>query len=223
MFTLLIKRLFAETADDTITPQNLPESIVWYSLVATYGIYCLGGLYVLGPALAWILFAYVLKEQWGLFRQGQTRYLLSLHWVLWLWFVGMAIEYLALYIGHMNFDLGLTTTIKSSIGWARGWALMAIFPILGSCLPIRPKLLYRAACVIALHSLLVVPLLYGAYLISWEPLLYTSPLKAVGGGGDLFFQVRLYSIDGEGNARWAFFCPWGPAAGMMGNIYFFLA
>ena len=223
MFKPLLKRLFAETDEDAIIPQNLPESIVWYSLIGTYGIYCLGGLYVLGPALAWILFAYMFKEQWIYFREGKIRYPVSWHWILWLWFVGMAVEFLALYMGHMNFELGLTTTIKSSIGWAKGWALMAIFPIIGSCLPIRPKILYRAACVVALHSLLVAPLLYGAYLINWEPLLYTSPLKVVGGAGDLFFQVRLYSIDGEGNARWAFFCPWGPAAGMMGNIYFFLA
>ena len=219
----LFKQLFAETEDDTIILQNLPESIVWYCLIGTYGIYCLGGLYVLGPALAWILLAYTLKEQWVRFRDGEAAYPISFHWILWLWITGMGVELLALYIGHQNFDLSTTVLIKSSIGWAKGWALMAIFPIIGSCLSIRPKILYRAACVVALHSLLVAPILYGAYLINWEPLLYTSPLKVVGGAGDLFFQVRLYSIDGEGNARWAFFCPWGPAAGMMGNIYFFLS
>lgn len=223
MLQKLFKQLFAETEEDTIILQNLPESIVWYSLVGTYGIYCLGGLYVLGPALAWILLAYTLKEQWVRFRDGETLYPVSFHWILWLWISGMGVELLALYIGHRNFDLSTTLLIKSSIGWAKGWALMAIFPIIGSCLSIRPKILYRAACVVALHTLLVAPILYGAYLINWEPLLYTSPLKVVGGAGDLFFQVRLYSIDGEGNARWAFFCPWGPAAGMMGNIYFFLS
>ena len=223
MFKQPFKQLFAETEDDTIIPQNLPETIVWYSLLGTYGIYSLGGLYVLGPALAWILFAYILKEQWVRFRNGQAPYPISFHWILWLWIGGMGVEFLALYIGHMNFDLGLSTTIKSSIGWARGWALMAIFPVIGSCLAIRPKLLFRCACIVALHSLIIAPFLYAAYSINWEPLLYTSPLKAVGGAGDLFFQVRLYSIDGEGNPRWAFFCPWGPAAGMMGNIYFFLS
>ncbi|MEM9217433.1 MAG: O-antigen ligase domain-containing protein [Cyanobacteria bacterium P01_F01_bin.150] len=223
MIQKLFRQLFAETDDDRIVPQNLPESIVWYSLISTYGVYCLGGLYILGPALAWILLAYIMKEQWVRFRDGQARYPLSLHWILWLWVGGMGVEFLALYMGHMNFNLSLTTTIKSSIGWARGWALMAIFPIVGSCLAIRPQLLFRGACVVALHSLLVAPFLYAAYSIDWQPLLYTSPLKVVGGAGDLFFQVRLYSIDGEGNPRWSFFCPWGPAAGMMGNIYFFLS
>lgn len=219
----MFKLLFRETDADAITPQNIPEAIVWYSLITTYGIYCLGGLYILGPALAWILFAYVLKEQWVKYRNEQAEYPVSFHWLLWVWIIGMGVELLALYIGHRNFDLSTTVLIKSTVGWAKGWALLAIFPILGSCLSIRPQVLYRAACVVALHSLLIAPILYGAYLINWEPLLYTSPLKVVGGAGDLFFQVRFYAIDGEGNPRWSFFAPWGPAAGMMGNIYFFLS
>ncbi|NET48165.1 MAG: O-antigen ligase domain-containing protein [Merismopedia sp. SIO2A8] len=210
-------------ASQRIQPISLSESVVWYSIVGTYGVYCLGGLYLLSPALGWILLAYALKRQWDHYRQGDSAYPITMHWLLWLWVGGMAVELLALVVGHQNFDLSTTVTIKSAIGWAKGWALLAIFPVIGYCLPIRPQLLYRAACVVALQSLILAPFLYAAYLADLGPLLYTSPLKILGGAGDLFFQVRLYSLDGEGNARWAFFCPWGPAGGMMGNIYFFLA
>ena len=206
-----------------MTPQNRPEAIIWYSLIGTYGIYCLGGLYILGPALGWLLLVYILKHQRERYRDDPSTPPIRLHWVIWIWIAGMGVELLALFIGHMNFDLGTTQLIKSTVGWAKGWALLAIFPIIGCCLPIRPQLLYRAACVIALHSLLLAPILYGAYLLKLDPILYTSPLKVVGGAGDLFFQTRLYALDGEGNPRWPFFCPWGPAAGMMGNIYFFLS
>jgi hypothetical protein len=34
----------------------------------------------------------------------------------------------ALIMGHLNWELGTGKLIKSSVGWAKGWALIAIFP-----------------------------------------------------------------------------------------------
>ena len=40
----------------------------------------------------------------------------------------------ALWAGHMNWGLGVGKTIKSTIGWAKGWALLALFPAAGAIL-----------------------------------------------------------------------------------------
>jgi hypothetical protein len=54
--------------------------------------------------------------------------------------------------------------------------------------------------------------------------LYVSPLRAVGGPGNEFFDVPLYEIDGStGDLRWRLFTPWGPALGFVGNVNFVLA
>jgi hypothetical protein len=53
--------------------------------------------------------------------------------------------------------------------------------------------------------------------------LYVSPLRAVGGPGNEFFDVPLYEIDGStGDLRWRLFAPWGPALGFVGNVNFMI-
>lgn len=203
-------------------PQNFPESLVWYSIITTYGLYLIGGLYLVGPAIAWILLVYLCKQ----LLEQQTSSTppaekIVIPWPVWVWIVGMLIELVALFMGHLDFHLGMKTLIKSSIGWAKGWALMAIFPLLG-CLKIRPQLLYRAVCIVGLQTIVLTPLLVLAYLVKLKPFLYVAPLKILGPGANTFFQVWLYLQDGE-SARWPFFGPWAPATGIVGNIYFFMA
>jgi hypothetical protein len=36
-------------------PQNFAEKAIWISIIWTYGFYAIGGLYILGSVLAWIL------------------------------------------------------------------------------------------------------------------------------------------------------------------------
>jgi hypothetical protein len=203
-------------------PQNFPESVIWYSLVATYGVYLIGGLYILGPAIALILLGYLGKKLWEQTDATPAAEKIIIPWTVWTWVAGMLVMLLALLIGHLDFGMSLVATIKSCVGWLKGWALMAIFPLIG-CLKIRPQILYRGACIVCLCSLVLAPFLYIAYLLHLPTILYVSPLKIIGGAGDLFFQVRLYTIDSEGGVRWPFFAPWGPATGLMGNVYFFMA
>lgn len=202
-------------------PKNFPEALIWYAILGTYGFYLIGGLYFVGPMIAWILLVYL---GWRLYQQSHTPSAqpIIIPWVIWVWVGGMLIEELALIMGHFDFQLGTVQLIKSSIGWAKGWALLALFPLLG-CLPIRPQMIIRAVCMLGLQTLLIAPLLILASLAHLDPTLYTSPLSALGGVGDLPFHVRLYFLEYDGGVRFSFFGPWAPAIGLVGNIYFFLA
>ncbi|WP_052128374.1 capsular biosynthesis protein [Neosynechococcus sphagnicola] len=204
-------------------PENFPERMVWYSLLGTYGFYLLGGLYLVGSLLGWILLLYLIKKWWNQTPTTPFEQTIRVPWVIWVWIGGMMTMEIALIMGHLDFNLELSLLIKSSIGWAKGWALLALMPLAG-CLNIRPALLYRAACIVSLHTLLLLPLFILAYALHLPETVYVSPLKFVGGPGPDFFEFRLYEIDPEnGLPRWRLFTPWAPALGLMGNVYFFLA
>ncbi len=207
----------------TLLPQNTEERVVWHTLRATYLFYLLGALYVVAPVIAWSLLLLLLHRLWqgrplhpGL-PQGQ------LPVAIWLWIIGMLVMLLALIVGHLDFQLGPGKTIKSSIGWAKGWALLAIFPLLG-CLNIRPEIIYRASMYVCLHTLLLLPVFVLAWLAGLPQTPYISPLQVIGGPGPEFFALSLYEIDpGSGSPRWRLFTPWAPALGFIANIFFIFA
>ena len=206
-----------------MAPVNTEERIVWYSMIGTYGFYILGALYIVAPVIAWILFAIAIKRIVFWLITEDDRYFVSLPPSVLIWFAGMFVMLIALIIGHINYDYGLGSIIKSTIGWAKGWALLALFPLVG-CLNIRAELLYRAACIVCLQTLILVPVFVLAWLVGLPEVLYVSPLKAVGGPGPEFFAVSLYEIDpGSGLPRWRLFTPWAPAVGFVANIYFIFA
>ncbi len=125
--------------------------------------------------------------------------------------------------GLADYNLPTDLIIKSSIGWAKGWAALALYPLAG-CLNIRPQLIYRAVCIVGFHTLLITPFLLLTPSLHLPQVLYVSPLRAVGGPGNEFFDVPLYEIDGStGDLRWRLFTPWGPALGFVGNVNFMLA
>jgi hypothetical protein len=129
-----------------------------------------------------------------------------------------------LVLGHIDFNLGFAKIIKSSIGWAKGWALLSIFIILGYTLEVRYEVVCRAACVVGLIDVLVTPFLFAAYVLGLPETLYVSPLKVLGGSGPEFFTIRLYEIDPfNGRPRWRYFAPWAPAVGFVANIYLLCA
>jgi hypothetical protein len=206
-------------------PRNLAERLVWYSLVGTYGFYAIGSLYILGAVLAWILLLDLAITWWQRPLQdvSEPRNETSVPMGVWIWILGMIVMEITLVMGHLDFNLETGLMIKSSIGWAKGWALLAVYPLVGTA-KIRPQLLYRAACVIGLQSILLFPLLFLAYKANLPQSLFVSPLKAVGGPGPEFFELMLYEIDpSNGQPRWRLFAPWAPALGFVGNVYFFMA
>jgi hypothetical protein len=94
----------------------------------------------------------------------------------------------ALWAGHMDWSLGTKQTIKSSIGWAKGWALLTLFPLLGVVLPIRREILTRAQCTLGLWTSIIAPVLLIAPILGLPECIFTSPLKAIGGPGPEIFR-----------------------------------
>ncbi len=202
----------------TLSPENTEERIVWRAMSATYPLYFIGALYISGPVIGWVLFGLLIGRSMLLSVPNKP---VPAPIIVWLF--GMALMLLALIIGHLNFDLGSAKTIKSSIGWAKGWGLLALFILIGT-MNIRPELIYRAAMRICLHTLMIFPLFLLAWLLRLPETLYVSPLSAVGGPGPEFFAVSLYELDPQsGTPRWRLFTPWAPALGFVANIFFIFA
>lgn len=192
-------------------------------MVGTYGWYLLGALYIVAPVIAWTLFAYGLKNYFLAFIHGEYRVSRRVSWVVLLWMAGMLVMLLSLWVGHIKNGIGLGGIIKSTVGWAKGWALLAIFPFIGT-LNIRPELIYRAGCIVGLHTIILFPVFFLAWVLHLPQMLYISPLKVVGGSGPEFFAVVLYELEpGTNVPRWRLFTPWAPAAGFVANIYFIFA
>lgn len=207
-----------------IAPENLEERLIFGALVGTWGFYLLGALYVVGPVLAMSLIGIYFWRCYASAWRPNTPQPAPVPLGVWVWLFGMGAMLVALLIAHIGEDLGFGQTLKSSIGWLKGWALLALFPLAGACLRIRPKLVIRAVGWFAVQTLALVPFLVLAALLHLPPKLYVSPLQIIGGPGPEFFSVYLYIVDpSNGASRWQFVTPWAPAAGMLGYLIFILA
>lgn len=202
----------------TLRPETQEENIVYYTIVLTWLFWALGALYIVAPVLGWCLAIRALLRYVGISSHSLT-HVQDVPAGVVVWWISVAAMLFALLAAHITYDLGFTSMLKSSVGWAKGWALMAVFPWIGAMLPIRPEIVYRATNVLALQTLLLVPVFIAAALVRLPVPLYTSPLEIVGGPGPEFFQVALYSLDEtNGNLRWSFFAPWAPAAAFIANV-----
>jgi hypothetical protein len=199
---------------------SFPERLTSKTLVWTWGLYALGSLYVVGPVLAWVLGGLaVLSLYLGPAMRKDLRATGPIPMVVWVWIVGMAVMLIALWVGHVAWGFGLKDTIKSSIGWAKGWALMALIPLAGAVLQIGRESLIRAHCKLGMITLIILPVLVVAPMIGLPEKIFTSPLKAVGGPGPEYFTVYFYTLDPSSwTPRWQFYAPWSPFAGLLGVI-----
>ena len=200
-------------------PQTPAERLIGRTIAATWLLWLVGGLYIAGPVLGWLLAALVFTELY-LGRKS----LAVIPVTVWIWLAAMAAMLVILWIGHSNFSLGTAQTIKSSIGWAKGWGLIALFPLAGAVLDIRMSVIARAVCRLGMWTLVILPLFLAAPFVGLPEMLWVSPLRVVGGPGPEYFATILYTIEpGAGTPRWQFFAPWSPAAGMVAVIYVFIA
>ena len=203
---------------------NTPERLIALTIGASYGLWFVGGLYFAGPLLAWTLAFMVARKGYLAPALALEERLTPPSGVIWAWLISMAAMLLILLVGHADFELGAAQTVKSAVGWAKGWALLALFPLAGYCLPIRLSVLARAVCLLGRQTLLLLPLFLLAPLVHLPQILFISPLKVLGGASDEFFAIVLFTLEpGIGTPRWQFFAPWSPAAGMIAVIYFLLA
>ncbi|MDZ3830814.1 MAG: O-antigen ligase domain-containing protein [Sphingopyxis sp.] len=204
--------------------QTAAERLIAGAIGATWLLWLVGGLYIAGPLLGWTLAFMVARSYYlsPILPPGERPAPPSL--AIWAWLIGMAAMLPILLIGHINFGLGAAQTLKSAVGWAKGWALLALFPLAGFALPIRLEVLARAICRLGRQTLFLLPLFLVAPLLHLPQHLWVSPLHVLGGSGDEYFTVTLYTIEpGAGTARWQFFAPWSPAAGMVAVIHFLIA
>ena len=203
-----------------MTDLNPIERFVYKTLTMTWPLYAVGSLYVVGPVLAWLLAGLaVLVMYLGPAVRADMRATGSIPPVVWAWIAGMGVMLIALWIGHLDWGLGLKQTIKSSIGWAKGWALLALFPLAGAVLPIRRDVLVRAQCVVGLWTLILAPLMLIAPYIGLPERIFTSPLKVIGGPGPEYFSVFLFTWDpASWTPRWQFYAPWSPFAALLGVV-----
>lgn len=140
------------------------------------------------------------------------------------WLIGMAVMLVDLWIGHALNGLDSGPTIKSSVGWAKGWALLALYPSASAVLRVRAEPIYRAICKLGRQTLILMPLFLLAPMLHLPGHLYVSPLQIFGGSGPEYFAVMLFTIEPEtGAPRWLFFAPWAPAAGMVAVVHILCA
>ncbi|HMT43302.1 MAG TPA: O-antigen ligase domain-containing protein [Chakrabartia sp.] len=211
-------------AASTDHPQILPERLIARTITASWILWLVGGLYIAGPVLGWTLAVLVVRSLYfGPALPPQERGL-AIGFTIKLWLAGMVVMLVVLLLGHANFSLGTAQTIKSAVGWAKGWALIALFPLAGAALPIRGEVIYRAVCKLGKQTLILLPLFLAAPFIGLPETLWVSPLKVLGGSGDEYFAAVLYTLEpGVGTPRWQFYAPWSPAAGMIAVIHLICA
>lgn len=197
---------------------TLPEAICFWTFVLTWPLYLVGALYIVGPMLSWLLVLLVAISAY-LGPAIRPDLILSdrIPTLIWAWIFGMLIMLVALWVAHSNWQLGAAQTIKSSIGWAKGWAMIATFMLAGAMLQIRRQALIRSQNIVGLCTILVLPLLLLAPHIGLPSRLFVSPLEATGGPGPEYFSIYLYTLDPETTTpRWQFYAPWSPFAGLLG-------
>ncbi len=205
-----------------VQPETLEEKIVSSAIVWTWAFWLFGALYVVGAALGYVLLMVAGLRYLGLMEGGPKRIAIPFGVVLWI--IGMAAMLVALVIGHIDFELGTGKLIKSTIGWAKGWALLAVFPLAGAVLAIRPQVLYRAGSKLGVQTLILIPFFFMAAQLGLPKDLYVSPLVYIGGTGPEFFDVTIYAVDDTtGKLRWRFFGPWATATAFVFSIYFLFA
>ena len=205
-------------------PQTLPERLIVWTILSTWGLWLVGGLYIVGPLLGWTLLFILLREWYLTPAIPLMQRVAMISWPVRFWCLGMAALLLILFIGHAHFNLDAAQTLKSAMGWAKGWALLALFLLAGAALSIRPEPIYRAVCRLGQQTLILLPLFLIAPYAGLPHTLWVSPLKILGGAGDEYFAVVLYSLEpGTGLPRWPFFAPWSPAAGMVAVIHMICA
>ncbi|MFT6407547.1 MAG: hypothetical protein ACJAQ6_000959 [Arenicella sp.] len=216
-FTVMLNR---ETRWGNFHGRTSDEKVLAFCITHTFLFYLVGALYLVAPIVGWSLIG-IIVGRWATAKPIDSQNSL---WLIKLWIVCVVVLEITLIIGHFDFNLGFGKIIKSTIGWAKGWALLCVFIVIGFTMKVRYQVICRAACIIGLVAIILTPFLVLAYIVGLPGHLYVSPLKVFGGAGAEFFTVILYEIDPfNGSPRWRFFAPWAPAVGLVANIYFIAA
>jgi len=211
-------------SSSAIVARPLEEKLVFAAWVGVWPLYAIGALYIAGPVLTAVLIGLIAWRAYAGALLPKEQRLAPIPVAIWIWLFAMAAMLLALIVGHTQEGLGGGKTIKSTIGWAKGWLLLAVFPLAGACLNIRLDTLCRANRWFVVSMLIATPLLLLAHAVGLPTKVFVSPLKVVGGSGPEYFTFFLYALDPEsGGARLQYIAPWAPAAGLVANVMLVLS
>jgi hypothetical protein len=206
-----------------IRPCNLPETLVWYYIIGTYGIYYIGGLYLFAPLLAIFLTGYLLRKWWIQTPETPEDEKIYISIPAWVWLICIGIIAISVVVGGVEADLPASKIIFTLVNrWFKTFVLMALFILIGH-LKIRSQLIYRAACIFCIQSLiLVVIFTLLSNLFDTSIYSYVSPFEKFG-GGSLYYEVRVFgAVLDVGEKRLQMIAPWPPALGLVGDIFFCL-
>jgi hypothetical protein len=209
--------------DTAIKPQTAAERVIWYTIVLSYPMYFLGLVFPVNTTLPWILLINVGMRFWQQSDRTPVADRVRIPAIVGVWAIGMVTVLVALLVGLTDFNYDIREIIRSSLNWCREWALYPICLTLGSCLRIRPQVIYRAVCNLCAQSLVMIGIGAVAFAAKLPDLIYNSPIERITQNGKLFYEVRLYVIDVDsGGLRFTLFAPWAPALGLVACIYFLL-
>ena len=149
----------------TAAERTFEEKLIFATICGTWPLYLVGGVYIAGPVLAVMLGSIVAWRSYAGEYLPAANHIAPPSTVIWIWLAAMALMLLALVVGHFQEGLGLAKTVKSAIGWAKGWLLLALFPLAGACLSIHLQLLCRANGWFALTTLTAIPVLLFASFV----------------------------------------------------------
>jgi hypothetical protein len=206
-----------------LRPENLEERLIWWAMVLAWPLWAVGLLLLAYSMLGWVLALLVVGRRLGWLPVTHNHVERPVPVMASTWLAGMAMMLVVLIIAHVDFELGSEKTLKSSIGWAKGWGLIGATVFAGAMTHIRPALLIRASCVLGLHTLIMTPLMVLAALVDLPTVFYVSPLQILG-PDETYYAIGLHSRDGGTlGFRLSYFAPWAPAAAFFGVVSFVLA
>jgi hypothetical protein len=211
--------------DTVIKPQNFAERVIWYTIILTYPLYFLGLIFPVNATLPWLLLINVGTRAWNQSDRTPVDKRVHIPMIVWLWLCSAVIVLIAMLIGLTEFNYDIRQFIRSTFQWGWGWALFPICFTLGSCLQIRPQIIYRAVCNLCGQSIFMIGVGILAFATKIPDVLYISPLGQVLQNGP-YYAVRLYMLEVDSGSRVLRFClfaPWAPALGFAACIYFLLA
>jgi len=203
-----------------MSQRSLPENLCFWTYVLTWPLYFVGALYIVGPVLAVVLILLILLSAYiGPALRPDLELTGPVPPLVWGWIAGMLVMLLALWVGHLNWGLDSGQIVKSTIGWLKGWAMIAMFILAGAMLQIKRESVIRGQNIVGLTTLLLFPMMLVAPYIGLPSRLFVSPLAATGGPGPEYFSIYLYTLDPETwTPRWQFYAPWAPFAGLLGVV-----
>jgi hypothetical protein len=207
-----------------LRPENLEERLIFWPLVLLWPLWATGLLLVTFSFVGWTVAGIAVARRLGWFPVTHNHVERPLPVIASAWLVGMAIMLVALIVAHIDYGYDSIKTIKSTIGWVKGWGLIGATVFAGSMAHVRPQLLFRAFNILGLQTALLTPFMVLIAVAGLPTVFYISPLAYVFGPDELYYAVGFHSRDsGRFGFRLSYFAPWAPAAAFFGVIAFVFA